>query len=92
MREIEVLMRPAAYNGRDGHRRDVRHESGEIIIPLGATTGIPQAITETADIPSRHAFQRKKHSTPLINNTFQSQKRSSEMRCVPECFKSSETH
>jgi hypothetical protein len=30
------LMAPAVC-GRDGHRRDVRHESGEIIIPLGAT-------------------------------------------------------
>lgn len=39
LREIELLMIPQDYNGRDHKRRIVRHEPGRILIPLGATTG-----------------------------------------------------
>jgi hypothetical protein len=39
LRQIELLMMPSAYHGRDGRRRLVRQESGAITIPLGATTG-----------------------------------------------------
>lgn len=34
---IRSLMRPDHYSGRDGSRRNVRHESGEIMVPLGET-------------------------------------------------------
>ena len=39
LRAIELLMMPAAYNSRDSKLRHIRLESGEILIPLGATTG-----------------------------------------------------
>jgi hypothetical protein len=39
--EVAALMRPANYGSRDSRRRLVRLESGGIIVPLGATTGIP---------------------------------------------------
>lgn len=39
LHQIELLMMPSNYSGRDGHRRHARHESGAITIPLGATTG-----------------------------------------------------
>lgn len=39
LREIERLMMPADHTSRDGRRRHVRHESGAITVPLGATTG-----------------------------------------------------
>lgn len=41
LREMELLMIPSDYNGRDSRRRTVRHESGAITLPLGATTGEP---------------------------------------------------
>lgn len=36
---IRQLMQPHTMNGRDSRRRLVRHESGQITIPLGDTTG-----------------------------------------------------
>lgn len=39
LREVELLMIPTDYNGRDSKRRTARHESGAITVPLGATTG-----------------------------------------------------
>lgn len=41
LHQIELLMIPTDYNGRDSRRRGARHESGAITIPLGATTGEP---------------------------------------------------
>lgn len=35
--EIERLMMPTAFGGRDSRRRLVRHESGAVTVPLGAT-------------------------------------------------------
>lgn len=37
LRIIKSLMQPDHYSGRDGTRRTVRHESGDIAIPLGET-------------------------------------------------------
>ena len=39
LREIERLMMPTDYAGRDCHRRHIRQEAAAITIPLGATTG-----------------------------------------------------
>jgi len=39
LREVEKLMTPEAYASRDGRRRLVRHETGDVMIPLGGTTG-----------------------------------------------------
>ncbi|SLD50621.1 Uncharacterised protein [Mycobacteroides abscessus subsp. bolletii] len=37
LHEIELLMLPTNYAGRDARRRRVRHETAAITIPLGAT-------------------------------------------------------
>ena len=42
LREIEALMMPSDY-GRDRTRRTVRHENGEIHIPLGETAAMQSA-------------------------------------------------
>jgi predicted GIY-YIG superfamily endonuclease len=47
--DIARLMMPYSYGNRDSRRRHIRHESASIIIPLGATTGIPLK-TETAPV------------------------------------------
>jgi len=39
LREIEILMMPTAYNGRDSRRRMFRHETGAITVPIGPATG-----------------------------------------------------
>lgn len=51
LHEIELLMMPIDYGGRDTRRRHVRHEAGAITIPLGATTGEHQKTTPTPIFP-----------------------------------------
>jgi hypothetical protein len=51
LREIERLMMPTDYTGRDSRRRLVRHETAAISIPLGGTTGQRQKQSAAPTFP-----------------------------------------